>query len=277
MKYLVLPASNAEDDRVIEAICRTENWSEHRTSWLGAYAAYREHGGNPWFIRLLECDNEIKARQYALYDSRKRSGPLVKIRRISGLLSCPICGSPTRGSLDHYLPRSVFPEFAIMQANLVPACNHCNSGAKGKNYKGDAPARFIHPYFDEWADQPLWKVQVMRPLEAATFKPVPMPLLEGDRKAIVQYHLDHVLGEEFHQSLANHWSTLPEVLATRAAALESPTPERMIATELLVATKSFGSNSWYPAFFRGLATDSDALAHVWAKAGLSERALGHVS
>lgn len=79
---------------------------------------------------------------------------LEEVRRVS-VGHCPYCGlrmrlkpksrSPDR---DHFLPRSVFPEFAVLSINLVLCCDDCNS-AKGAHFK-DAKGNdlFLHPYFD---------------------------------------------------------------------------------------------------------------------------------
>ncbi|WP_456797488.1 HNH endonuclease [Bradyrhizobium sp. USDA 4473] len=90
------------------------------------------------------------------------------------LQSCPMCGSSVTGSVDHFLPKEDFPEFSLMAANLVPACSHCNSGAKRQTYKGaSADERFLHPYFDALAAKPLWLTKIIGPYSAARFEAAP--------------------------------------------------------------------------------------------------------
>lgn len=62
---------------------------------------------------------------------------------------CPYCGIGESTTLDHYLPRVDFPEYAIFPKNLVPCCSQCNL-TKGKRVvDADTGARcFLHPYFD---------------------------------------------------------------------------------------------------------------------------------
>lgn len=76
--------------------------------------------------------------------------------------SCPYCAlympskpkskSPDR---DHILPRSAFPEFALLRINLVHVCDDCNE-EKGAQYI-DAAGNwlFVHPYFDVFLSQRL--------------------------------------------------------------------------------------------------------------------------
>jgi hypothetical protein len=91
----------------------------------------------------------------ALVKGRERPTYLA-LRGASRFGRCPFCAQRDVRTLDHYLPRSAFPEFAVLPMNLVPCCFDC-SHAKLDH----APAAFsdqvFHPYFDDWDD-----VQVIR-------------------------------------------------------------------------------------------------------------------
>ncbi len=39
---------------------------------------------------------------------------------------CPLCDHRTVTTLDHVLPKSKYPTFAVTPFNLVPACGDCN-------------------------------------------------------------------------------------------------------------------------------------------------------
>jgi hypothetical protein len=51
-----------------------------------------------------------------------------------------------RPSLDHYMPKSKFPFFAISFYNLIPSCTICNSSIKGDKYL--STSEYLHPYID---------------------------------------------------------------------------------------------------------------------------------
>lgn len=266
MQYLPMPATSAQDEAVITGVTKDIYWEPCRDDWIKAYRAYRANAGSPFAIKPHDFGGDFADRQYKLYDTRKRGGPLGRMRRLPGLLSCPVCGSPVTGSLDHYLPRAVYPEFSIMRANLMPACMHCNSGVKGDTVHGVGNERFIHPYFDHWADEVLWHVEFVAPLTAATFRAVPTAGMAAAQVDIVAFHLKNVLGDQFHLSLANEWSTYPLQIAIRRPA---PTSEDVIAQvneDLQVAVVSNGTNSWKAAFFRGLAADAEAMNHIGQQA-----------
>jgi hypothetical protein len=179
-------------------------------------------------------------------------------------LSCPVCGSGTTGHVDHYLPRSVYPEFSIMRANLVPACPHCNSSVKGAHVKGAGSERFIHPYFDAWAAEPLWLVKFVPPFEAVQFAPAPIGKLSKSRKKIVRFHLTKVLGDQFHRSMENKWSTLPSSLNLniKSSKKELKHTRKALRKELKKAVTTTGNNSWDSAFFRGLLKDYPSIAYL---------------
>jgi hypothetical protein len=60
---------------------------------------------------------------------------------------CPFCNQRVVTTLDHILPKSKYPTFAISPVNLTPACADCN---KFKDtYEPNRPEEeLLHPYFD---------------------------------------------------------------------------------------------------------------------------------
>lgn len=264
MKHLPRPVSAREDLMVIGSACKKYSWSEQEDQWKKAYINYDLCSGNPWMISPTAFSKGLSKKQFDLYDSRKSGGPIKRIRDTKHLLSCPVCGSGTTGHVDHYLPRSVYPEFAIMRANLVPACPHCNSCVKGSTVKGADPERFIHPYFDTWADQPLWYVGFIAPLEAVQFSATSSDKLSKSRKKIAEFHLTNVLGDQFHRSMENKWATLPTLLNLniKSSKKELKHTRKAIKRELKKAVASTGNNSWDSAFFRGLLNDLPAIVHL---------------
>lgn len=270
MHHLPLPATAAEDEAVVNKLAEDPCWAPHAADWIAAYQTYRASGGSPFSITALDLSADLHSRKYNLYDTRGGSGPLLRIRRTKGLKSCPVCGSPVTGSLDHYLPRDIYPEFSIMRANLVPACMHCNSGVKGKTVHGGDPRRFIHPYFDQWASQALWFVEIVPPYEAARFVPRPLPNLPAPQDEIVTFHLANVLGMQFQLSMATSWSSLPGQLKMRDAELTTGSVLHQLDLELRVARHAGGDNSWQAALLRGISANALAIEHLRQEAIAAE-------
>lgn len=62
---------------------------------------------------------------------------------------CPFCGGLGHvHTLDHYLPKSNFPVYSVLPANLVPCCRDCNTG-KGAAFGHHAHDQTLHPYLDD--------------------------------------------------------------------------------------------------------------------------------
>lgn len=60
---------------------------------------------------------------------------------------CALCGVREATTIDHYLPKEVFPALAFMPLNLVPACSKCN-GFKLAFVPHARSEELLHPYFD---------------------------------------------------------------------------------------------------------------------------------
>lgn len=81
---------------------------------------------------------------------------MLKLVRRSGTFAshkCPYCGITKPLTIDHYFPQDDYPEFSVLQENLVPCCSTCNSIKKAIVF--DAGARvFIHFLADLIPDVP---------------------------------------------------------------------------------------------------------------------------
>lgn len=64
---------------------------------------------------------------------------------------CAYCSDRDAATLDHYLGKASFGIFAVLPANLVPACMPCNSARAVREQRTRAPANTLHPYYDDMA------------------------------------------------------------------------------------------------------------------------------
>lgn len=250
----------------MRTLCRESFWQPHQTAWLSAYAAYRHHAGDPWRLTAAAFPAAVRDRQRKLYASRSSGGQLARIRRTSGLVCCAICGSHHNGTLDHYLPKQDYPEFSIMPSNVVPACSICNSGAKGRISKGqNSNERFLHPYFDKFAQAELWSVKIIPPYRAACFQPEPLPHLSNSLRDLLRFHLKSLLKDAFQDYVATQWGQLPFVLRVQTGSAPSaPIAQAELDRELRRSAITAGINGWRTALLRGVARDSLASAHIFS-------------
>jgi len=75
---------------------------------------------------------------YKYYSALRLSAPHGK---------CPFCGVRGVDTLDHYLPKTLYPIYAITPINLVPSCTPCNKGKRVVFPTNDIN-QTLHPYYD---------------------------------------------------------------------------------------------------------------------------------
>lgn len=260
-----------DDQATLERICKDRpGWSAHKDAWVQAIAVYRLSGGDPWTIGRSAFPQEIKDAMEALYESRRKSGHIKRIRDYPFSGSCPFCGSLGIGSVDHFLPKDVFPEFSIYSLNLIPACSFCNSDEKGTIYMGDnPPTRFIHPYFDKIGDKAILSVAFASPYDAVEFSAVPAPGLVGDELEIVRFHISKLLGDAFERHIGNLWSKLPRLVTAyggQSLRVTQATVQACVQWEFTSSQISTGLNSWTTGFYRGVLSDPGVIDYVAQKA-----------
>ena len=83
-----------------------------------------------------------------------------KIKSIPKYNKCPFCGVGRVSTLDHYLPKTKYPTYAVTPVNLVACCAECNK--KKKSEIGETRENeFIHPYYDDFDDAVWLKVKII--------------------------------------------------------------------------------------------------------------------
>ncbi|HFD2060817.1 TPA: HNH endonuclease [Serratia marcescens] len=121
--------------------------STQTSNLINAYRIYQRNGGfllNRPYPPLLA---DVKSSLINYYKAPPVSHSIIKKLRDENSTSlCPMCGSMHRGTLDHVLPKAIWPEFSLLTRNLVPACkcNQMKSAVLGLNKNH----RMLHPYYD---------------------------------------------------------------------------------------------------------------------------------
>ncbi|MBV7434193.1 zinc finger-like domain-containing protein [Cardiobacteriaceae bacterium TAE3-ERU3] len=128
-----------------------DNLSAAKENLLIDFDDYEEKGKNMELFQINFNPNKyaIKREDFNnLYTQYlKKSGIYDEIK--SNAESCLYCLISSIDSLDHYLPKSIFPQFSILPINLVPSCTECNSKLKRDNFFNIKEDQLIHPYLDK--------------------------------------------------------------------------------------------------------------------------------
>lgn len=106
--------------------------------------------------------------------------------------TCPFCGQRKVKTLDHYLPKTLYPSFAITPLNLVPCCSDCNKD-KDTEDANSQEEQLIHPYYDDIGEL-IW-------LEAEVVESLPVSMVFNVQDFSAS-------NEVLHARIINHFKTL---------------------------------------------------------------------
>lgn len=122
-----------------------------------------------------------KEEMVALYDGRfaGKKGPGRSIYSALQLLPkdgrCPYCDHRDVSTLDHVLPKTLFPTFAVTPNNLVGSCKDCNK-AKLTAAPTSASDAVLHPYYDDLSSAIWLRARVVeQQVCAVLFRAEPQP------------------------------------------------------------------------------------------------------
>src|SRR6266436_1055374 len=114
-----------------------------------AYDKYVSAKGNAGTLMAMTASPPLKRALIANYALLESGRPMAFVRgelmasAPQGL--CPMCGRGRVATLDHFLPKYQYPEFAAYAKNLVPACYDCNN-LKGNKCGMTPGSQFLHAY-----------------------------------------------------------------------------------------------------------------------------------
>ena len=123
-----------------------------------AYKAYLAHRGNGVSLYPINIANDCAEAPKANFDFLESGRSYAFLRdEILGsayLDACPYCNATSVDSLDHALPRAVYPEFSVLAQNLVPACVTCNRKKSDECFPKTG-LNLMHPYYVHIPDDPI--------------------------------------------------------------------------------------------------------------------------
>lgn len=171
---------------------------------------------------------------------------------------CPYCNISPVDTIDHALPKSVYPEFSVLAPNLVPACSACNRDKSDVCHQTSG-YDLMHPYYVSIPDEPILFAEVTVHSQAIAWRfylrnDVAISQLEFMSIQNLFIHLD--LADRFYRQSAGdildragHFDELHK--SAGADALRD-----YLSKEADSSRKSRGNNYWKTAILRALA-DND--------------------
>lgn len=251
-----------------------EFYERIKPAWVTSSQAYVANGGCPIAIvpinlrGFTDSDEEAAARKdslinlYAPTEMQFQYEILSSLRRDHQLIFCPSCGGhAVPGTLDHYLPKTKFPEFAVLVANLTPMCNACQE-AKGAEFLTETnQKKFIHSYYDQ-IDFPIYTVKIEGDYKEPEFEfefeeGIP-PQLEG----LVRAHVDGInLRSRFLSYCEAKYTHLLKTAHSLRVGGKEDQLEFTISM-FLVAAECNSLNCWEAIFYRSVLRSTALLNYL---------------
>lgn len=178
-----------------------------------------------------------------------------RIRNAAPHNRCPLCGVGNVAHCDHHLPKSRYPNLAILPINLVPACHFCNYTKRTK-YPKTAGQQTFHPYFDQHLLAVAWVRATLHPgsppvLVFDTDPPPTWPTIDQER---VKQHFNACgLAITFATNANDELPILRDRLKLLASSGGAAAVQQFLNDECTVHSKR--PNSWQYATYRTLASD----------------------
>lgn len=106
---------------------------------------------------------------------------------------CPFCDHRPVSTLDHILPKTLYPALAVTPINLVGSCSDCNK-IKLALAPDTAEEVILHPYFDDIEGMRWLTAEVVEgPVAAITFSPQAIPIWSDELNARIRHQFE-ILG-----------------------------------------------------------------------------------
>lgn len=286
---------NVINDVINERVKFKDFYAALKDDWNAAVLNYIDKEASPNLINPLEIQNylsqesidaeaKIKVKDKESDDPKvrlalKRKNSLIglykptpgqkqyeileELRRKHGLLFCPSCGEPGKpGTLDHYLPKSVFPELSVVIANLTPMCAECQQSKSDDYVDENGNKLFIHPYFDA-IDAPLIALSILPPYECP--EKFEINVINDLKEPMKSLALRHITGVGFKARFEEfcrleYFNLLPLFSDERNE--EAPEKAARIVKRFLRQAEQQSSNRWEAIFYRGILMDEALLEYL---------------
>jgi len=173
--------------------------------------------------------------------------------KLKGVIGpCPLCGHLPIETLDHHLPKDLFPALTVTPTNLVPSCSDCNK-AKRTVRPRTADEQTFHPYFDDFGTERWLYAKVLEGVPPSLLFFVQAPASWAPlQTARAQHHfrtykLARLYGSQAGTELGSiRYLLMQEFLRTGAEGV------RVHLTEQAVSRERYNRNSWQTAMYRAL-------------------------
>lgn len=202
--------------------------------------------------------DQLPLSQNAEYLSRARFRQMrSQILKSTDQKKCPYCYLNRASEIDHYLPKSMFGEYAIYSLNLVPICRICNGKKLNKYTRPDGGRKYLHPYFDRVPPATVRFLEAtisVDPSVSISFHIVKPPDVNEEMWEILRAHFqDLELDVRYmEESVESMLSMLGSIYIHHATGGKDDVV-KYLRIEQASKESLYGYNHWWPAMLNALA------------------------
>lgn len=184
----------------------------------------------------------------------------------SNYFTCSVCNHQVPSTLDHFLPKSKFPIYAVNPKNLVPCCNDCNT-AKSTFSASNYGEQLIHPYFDldvffnkQWLKA---EILEMEPI-GVVFTTLTLEEWDDDSSylnRISNHFIKYKLNKMYTPQAISEINSMKMILKNKFRE-EGTLSVEMYLRDIANSKKEFHPNSWQAATYKAL-SESEWFCNIW--------------
>ena len=263
---------DADQDAFIDEVVDQRQGGQNAQFFNGIKAAWKTHvqaylaaAGDPAVIKPWPAVQQHSKKFQNLYLNPAQNSvqrPMLATLRSRELQLCPACGEDgTPNTLDHYLPKQIYPEFSITACNLFPMCDICQGEKSTDTVNGANERLFLHPYFDQFIDVQVLHLQIGQPYEAPeTMTLTPYPELNPEQTALVARHLKHLaISTRYHHFFKDEYRRLLRLVNTIRQKGQDVTASLELFSQYALS-KSI--NSWGHVFYSGVLANPGLMEYL---------------
>jgi hypothetical protein len=193
----------------------------------------------------------------------KDLGEMVLVRRRKHALDeCPYCGHPLAPrTLDHFLPKEDWPEYAIFSNNLVPQCSDC-APIKGQRYycTTNNQALFLHPMYSSALSTVRFHIDVKIEEKKIIFKPK-FSILEylsvEDERRIILHLKSLQVQRRIEEYCIEQYQRWTRIVGSRGCNVRASFERRLMEADL-----DLNARNWGIAFYQGVLNNPEVVKHL---------------
>lgn len=215
--------------------------------------------GDPVVINILKKSDLVKVYEQYFRASEKPARKIYDAILNAAKDKCPFCGGiGTPRNLDHFLPKTFYPQFSVLPSNLVPSCRDCNMDGKAQNFAKNAEEQIIQPYSDNqrfFIDQWIFARYIAGngsdPGEFEYYASPPDGWPEVDKQRALKHFQDFDLAKRFATKAAEQLGTVLRQMRSMEQANIDLNVIRDVLLQPGVDAAQF-SNHWQKAMYQAL-------------------------